>query len=78
MQVLQFDEQEIAMLRALRFEIKDGDVATLTDEITVEIIHPAGDHELLLSIGLPNGSHITCRIRPYELRYAAGMEEEDE
>lgn len=79
MRVQQFDEQATAAFRALQFQIKDGDVATLTDEVTIEVIQPESktfDGHFMLSIALPNGAEMSFRLTRNELLRAADMEDQ--
>jgi hypothetical protein len=78
MRVSKFDEQETAALRALRFTIDDdGVVGSISGEITVEIIRPAHDSNIVgLSILLPDGSSLSYPMPRARLLEAAGVDEE--
>jgi hypothetical protein len=78
-----FDQQIREALRKLGFTISDdGEVAKITDEMTVEIIWP--DHkgiwdedEFLLTIELPNGMELGCKTWRDKLLNATGIEEDE-
>jgi hypothetical protein len=78
MRVSKFDEQETAALRALRFTIDDdGEVASTTGQIKVEVMRPSHDKSRVeLGIVLPDGSRLNCSMpRARLLEAARGGEE---
>jgi len=71
MRVLKFDQQELAALRALGFEIAADNESAETDA-RVGFIKPADTGELLLQIDLPGGETLACDLsRTYILQAAS-------
>jgi hypothetical protein len=63
MRCQQFDKEVIRALQALDFKVED-DSERASMEAIVGVIHPAGEHCLLMIIELPNGGNLTFRLSP--------------
>ena len=69
---LQFDAQDQAALQALDSDITisaDGEVATVTGEMEVEVVRPVDDggNRFRLTITFPNGEELEVRIARSQL-----------
>ena len=76
-QHLQFDDQDKAALHALDNDFtisSDGETATVTGEMQVELIRLADGNRFKLTITFPNGEPLEVRIARAQLLQELGVE----
>ena len=67
MKVQKLDAQQAKLLRGKRFVIaEDDETATISGEMTVSIIRPAGSDEMWLTITLPDYSSVDGKLTPLQ------------
>jgi hypothetical protein len=72
---MQFDTPDKAALRALdaTFTINDGETATITGEMTVEIVRP-GENRFRLTVTFPGGEEFVVNLSRSQTLEQLGVE----